>query len=339
MIKSYKDLYIFSHLNEDHKMKNTMLEAAQYIDTFVYRNYSAYEKHLFGFIMEAERIDTKSEAFADILYDIKRRKVSDNLAKIITSNNVVLGTRLGKSLPKALKVFTAKDLKEDKNKIKVFVDATDCVAYKGGVYVCNKPEWLISYTISAMVAFIYAMAPSKLLGNATILKDGAQIWTNLFTYIVDRMYKISSVPNIKKRVQFLSAIYYQVNLLMKDIDKYQDSIIANAIRVSDIDQRDARYMMTIVDKTAFSNIDTFVAFLRDNLDLKDFKTANVIALWMNCFGTGTVFGLEYFPAFSTMMTNTYVGGYLDQQLTIEKIAGPLLVDFVKSIFQIGASVS
>jgi RNAse (barnase) inhibitor barstar len=153
------------------------------------------------------------------------------------------------------------------------------------------------------------------------------------------MYKISSVPNIKKRVQFLSAIYYQVNLLMKDLDKYQDSIVANAIRVSDIDQRDARYMMTIVDKTAFSNIDTFVAFLRDNLDLKDFKTANVIALWMNCFGTGTVFGLEYFPAFSTMMTNTYVGGYLDQQLTIEKIAGPLLVDFVKSIFQIGASVS
>ena len=59
---------------------------------------------------------------------------------------------------------------------------------------------------------------------------------------------------------------------------------------------------------------------------------------MKAFGTGTIFALEFFPAFSAMMTNTYVGGYLDQQMTIEKIAGNSMVSFTKTILQIGASV-
>jgi hypothetical protein len=320
-------------------MTNTIEEAAQYIDTYVYKNYSVYEKYLFEFIMQADRIDTKSEAFDDILYDIKRRKISDNLAKIITSNNIVLAIHEGKALPKAFKVFAAKDAKEDKNKIKVFIDVTGCIEYKGGVYVCNKIEWLISYIINAMVSYIYSVAPNKILGNSNILKDGGQVWTNLFTYIVDRMYKISAAPQIKKRVQYMAAIYYQVNILMKDLAKNEDSIKANAVRISDIDDRDARYMNALIDPKSFSNIDTLVNSMKEYIDLKDFKTSNVIALWMNAFGTGTVFGLEYFPAFSAMMTNTYIGGYIDQQLTIEKISGPLLVDFVKTIFQIGASVS
>ena len=36
--------------------------------------------------------------------------------------------------------------------------------------------------------------------------------------------------------------------------------------------------------------------------------------------------------------NTYVGAYLDQQMTIEKVAGSSMVKFSKTIVQIGASV-
>jgi hypothetical protein len=39
-----------------------------------------------------------------------------------------------------------------------------------------------------------------------------------------------------------------------------------------------------------------------------------------------------------MLTNTYVGGYIDQQMTIEKVAGTSMVTFSKTILQIGASV-
>ena len=312
--------------------------AITYSQTYLFRQYGEYEKKIYEFIIKAERVNTKSSEFDDILYDIKRRKISDHLAKIITSDNVVVGINpAGRALPKAFKAFVAADVK-DNNKVKVFIDVTECVVYKNGVYVCNKLDWLVSYIINAMTAYIYVKAENKLLGNASVLKDGCDAWVRCFSYIIDRMYKISTVPQIKRRVDYLSAIYYQVAIMCKDINKNEDSIKANAMRIYGIDSNDAKVMDMMIEDYDFDNIDTFVKALGRIIQLKDIKTGNIVSYWMNAFGPGTVFALEYFPAFSAMMTNTYVGAYLDQQMTIEKIAGPSMVKFSKTILQIGASV-
>ena len=312
--------------------------AKTYSQTYLFSQYGEYEKKIYEFIINAERIDTKSAEFDDILYDIKRRKISDHLAKIITSDNVVVGINpSGRALPKAFKAFVASDVK-DGNKVKVFIDVTECVVYKNGVYVCNKLDWLVSYIINAMTSYIYVKAENKLLGNASILKDGCDAWVRCFSYIIDRMYKISTVPQIKRRVDYLAAIYYQTNIIGKDIDKNEDSIKANAIRISNIESSDARVVDMMIEDGDFNNIDTFVKALGRIIQLKDIKTSNIVSYWMNAFGPGTVFALEYFPAFSAMMTNTYVGAYLDQQMTIEKIAGSSMIKFSKTILQIGASV-
>jgi hypothetical protein len=312
--------------------------AKTYADTYIYRSYPEYEKKLYEFILKAERVDTSSKEFDDILYDIKRRKISDNLAKIITSDNIVLGIFEGNTLPKAFKVFPAKDVKEDKSKIKVFIDVTGCVVFKDGVYTCRNLEWLISYVINAMVSYIYSVAPNKILGNSSINKDGGDAFVKSFSYIIDRMYKISTVRQLKERVEYIIAIYWQVCLLGKEFDKYYDSIIANAIKMTGIEKKDAAIVDMQFNKADFANIDLFSKSL-SRLGFKDIKSSNIISYWMTAFGTGTVLSLEYFPAFSAMMTNTYVGGYLDQQVTIEKVTGPSMVSFTKTILQIGASVS
>lgn len=312
--------------------------AKTYSQTYLFSQYGEYEKEIYKFIISAERINTKSAEFDDILYDLKRRKISDHLAKIITSDNVVVGINpTGKPLPKAFKAFVASDVK-DGNKVKVFIDVTECVVYKNGVYVCNKLDWLVSYIINAMTSYIYVKAENKLTGNSSVLKDGCTAWVRCFSYIIDRMYKISTVPSIKSRVDYLAAIYYQTNILGKDLDKSEDSIKANAIRVSDINPKDARVVDMMIEEHDFDNIDTFVKAIGRIIQLKDIKTGNIVSYWMNAFGPGTVFALEYLPAFSAMMTNTYVGAYLDQQMTIEKIAGDSMVKFSKTILQIGASV-
>ena len=312
--------------------------AKTYSQTYLFSQYGEYEKKIYEFIVGAERIDTKSAEFDDILYDIKRRKISDHLAKIITSDNVVVGINTtGRALPKAFKAFVAADVK-DNNKVKAFIDVTECVVYKNGIYVCNKLDWLVSYIINAMTAYIYVKAENKLLGNASILKDGCEAWTRCFSYIIDRMYKISTVPQIKRKVDYLCAIYYQVAIMCKDFKKSEDSIKANAMRVANIDTKDARVVDIMIEDYDFNNINTFVNALGRIIQLKDIKIGNIVSYWMNAFGPGTVFGLEYFPAFSAMMTNTYVGAYLDQQMTIEKVAGQAMVKFSKTILQIGASV-
>lgn len=311
--------------------------AKTYSQTYIFKQYSEYERKIYNFIMNSERIDQNSSEFADIIYDVKRRKISDDLTKVLTSNNVILAIYPGNNLPKAFKTFVASDIKNN-NEVKVFIDATECITYKNGVYVCSKIDWLVSYIISAMVDFIYVKAENKLLGNASLVKDGCDAWVKCFSYIIDRMYKISTVPQIRYRVNYLSAIYYQVAIIGKDIEKYEDSIKASAIKISDISPSEARIVDMMIQENDFINIDTFANALSRIIQFKDLKVGNIVSYWMNAFGSGTVFALEYFPAFSKMMTNTYVGAYLDQQMTIEKIAGQSMIKFSKTILQIGASV-
>lgn len=306
-----------------------------YADTYLFRQYSNYERKMLEFIMNAERIDTSADNFDDVVFDFKRRNTTRGLLKVLNSKNVVVGIRDGNPLPKAFKVFVAKDVKVDKNKHKAFIDVTDCMVNKGGMWDCLKIDWLVSYVINAMTSMVYTVEPQRLLGNSSVLKDGGEAFTRCFSYIMDRMYKLTTVQQLKKRVDYAVAMYYQVNLLERDFEKNFDSIKANAMRIADIESRDAQIVDIDIAEEDFKNLDTFVKALGRIFNLKDLKTSNVVALWMQAFGTGTVFALEYFPAFSMMMTNTYVGGYIDNQITIEKVAGNAMVSFTKTVMQIG----
>lgn len=305
-------------------------------DIYLYRKYPEYDKKLFQFIMNAERIDTNSIEFEDILYDIKRRKITDSILKVLASNNTILGIQPGKALPKALKVFVAKDVKEDKNTYKVFIDVSDCIFLKNGKYTCGHIDWVISYLINAMVSFIYAKAETKLTNNSSIIKDGGEAFVKCFSYIIDRIYKISTVQSLRKRVDYMAALYYQINLLGKDYSKNYDSIKATAMRIADIDNKDAQIVDIMLEDSDFLDINHFIDGLNRIFKFKDLTYSIILDKWMQAFGTGTIFALEFFPAFSMMLTNTYVGGYIDQQLSIEKVTGQSMVKFVKTILEIGA---
>ena len=311
--------------------------AKNFSDTYLYRKYPEYDKKLFQVIMNADRIDTKGEEFEDIMYDVKRRKISDSVAKVIQSPNTIIGIQPGKALPKALKVFVAKDVKEDK-KEKVFIDASDCIFLKNGKYICNHPDWIISYAINAMTSLIYAKMPNKLTNNSSVVKDGGEAFVKCFSYILDRIYKISTIQQLRKRVEYMAALYYQINLLDKDYSKYYDSIKATAMRIADVDNKDAQIVDIMLEDSDFLDINHFIDALNRIFKFKDLTYTIIIDKWMQAFGTGTVFALEFFTAFSMMLTNTYVGGYIDQQMTIEKVTGQSMVKFVKTILEIGASV-
>ena len=271
------------------------------------------------------------------MIDIKHRKINDALIKVLKSDNVIIGIKPGKSLPKAFKVFVAKDVREDK-KLKTFIDVSDCVFTKNGVYVCNHIDWIISYLINAMTSYIYAMLETKFTNNSSIIKYGGDAFVRCFSYIIDRIYKISTVQSLRKKVEYVAALYYQINILGKDYSKNFDSIKTTAMRISKIDAKDANIVDILLNDSCFLDIELFTENLARMFKFKDLSVSLILEKWMSAFGTGTIFALEFFPAFSMMMTNTYIGGYIDQQNSIEKIAGPSLVEFSKTILQIGASV-
>ena len=55
----------------------------------------------------------------------------------------------------------------------------------------------------------------------------------------------------------------------------------------------------------------------------------IVEKWMFLFGTGTVFALEFLPAFITMMTDAYIGSFINNQKTIESKCGKTMVEFAK----------
>lgn len=307
-----------------------------YSSTYLYRKFPEYTKRLMEFILDGEPVDKKSKAFEDIRYDIKRRNISSSLLKVLDSPKVELiisNNPLGKSF----KVFVANDIrngkkdisKNDKSNSKVFIDCSELIRLRNGVYRCTNVDILVSYLLSAMVSFIYILDESRIVSNSKLTLAGTDAFSSLFTYIVDFVCKISTNPSTKSKCVYLSSLYYLSNILGKDIDEGSSGYNV-AIKVSGLSAREAEMLKYDITEKSFENIDTFVRDLAATLKIK-FTTDILIERWMYIYGTGTVFALELFPAFSSMLTDAYVGTYINNQKTIEKVAKQSMVEFTKTI--------
>ena len=189
-----------------------------------------------------------------------------------------------------------------------------------------------------MTAYIYTMSENKLTGNTSIVKDGCEAFVRFFSYVIDRLYKISSVRDLKIKIDYAAAIYYQVNIVGKDLNKNYDSIKATAMKISDAEPKQAQIVDIMLERADLLDIDKFITAIKRMFNFKDLTTDAVVAFWMKAYGTGTVFALEYLPALCAMCMDSYIGGYINQQATIEKIAGQSMVKLSKTILQIGATV-
>lgn len=310
--------------------------AKTYASTFLYGQYSEYEQQIFSFIMEGNEIDKDTEDFGDIRYEVKKRQVSNSLLKVLDSREVILMTNL-KPLPKAFKVFCAKDLKgPKKNKMKVFIDCSGVIKKDeaSGRYFCSMIDIFISYLVSAMHTLIYYADENRIVNNAKIISTGSQAFASLFTHTVDYVCKISSMPSIKNKCMYLAALYYMSNLLGKDYTNEGCRRVAR--KVSGLSDREAGIVDIQLKPESMMNIKFFSNTVSSILHLNKLTLDVIVEKWMTIYGTGTVFALEIFPAFASMITDSYVGAYINNQKTIEKIAGTSMIEFTKVLLTIGA---
>lgn len=312
--------------------------AKNFASTYLYGKYNEYEKQTIDFLMKGERIDQSLHEFEDIVYEVRKRQISPAIVKVLNSPNVVLMTNL-KPLSKAFKVFCAKDIKND-GKLKVFIDVTGIIKMdeNAGKYVCNRNniDIFISYLVDAMVSFIYysPAGTDRIVNNSKIRSIGAKTFAELFSHIVDYLCKISTISGSKNKCRFMGAMYYLVNLLGADPNSEATRTIAR--KAADISERESEIILIQLNENSFLNINFFIEAVADVLHLNKMTLDTVVEKWMYIYGTGTVFALELLPAFSNMLTDAYVGAYINNQKTIEKVAGTGMVEFTKTILTIGA---
>lgn len=315
------------------------IPAKTYSGTYLYRKFDKYEKKIFTHLMESEVINKDSEGFEDIIYEVRRRQINSCILTVLKEPDVVLLLN-SEPLDKAFKVFCAKDIKgSNKNKKKVYIDCTGIIVKdeKSGRYVCTSQniDILISYLASAMINYIYYVDSNRFVTNSGIVSYGAECFAKLFFYIVDYVAKISTISGAKNKCMYLACMYYFENIL--GTDSSSESAARNARKISGISEREEYVIKLDLNDGSFENIKLFVETVAKVLRLNKLTLDVVVERWMWLYGTGTIFSTELFPAFATMITDAYIGAYINNQKTIEKVLGPVMVDFSKKIIDIGAN--
>ena len=306
-------------------------------DSYLY-NVGNFEKALMTFMMSSEVIDKNHPSFEDIKYEIKRRQVTSSLLKVLMSNNVVL-LKGNIGLSKAFKVFAAKDIISGDKQTKVFIDVTDIIrSDTSGNYTINQRtvDILVSHLLNAMNTFIYWVQPNRLLNNTTLVDTGTKAFSDMFTYVIDYL-RVGGVDNVRDRTKYISALYYQCGLLCKDLT---DSVRNRARKISGISQREADIIETLMGPEPFKDINTFVFALSKVLRIEgQLKLDNVIEKWGFVYGSGTQYGTELYTSFASIITNAYVGSYINNQKTIEKVLGRTLTEFTNALFKVGSELA
>lgn len=305
-------------------------------DSYLY-NVGNFEKTLMTFMMSAEIIDKNHPSFEDIKYEVKRRQVTSSLMKVLMSDNIIL-LRGNVGLSRAFKVFAAKDIISGDNRTKVFIDVSDIIKSTDGNYTiqARNVDILVSHLLNAMNTFIYWIKPDRLLNDTTLVDAGTRAFSDMFTYVIDYL-RIGGVDNVRERTKYLSALYYQCGLLCKDLT---DSVRNRARKLSGISQREADIIETLMGNDPFKDINTFIIALSKVLRIEgELKLDNFIERWAFIFGSGTQYGTELYTSFASIITNAYVGAYINNQKTIEKVLGRTLTEFTNALFKIGSGLT
>lgn len=295
-----------------------------------------YSKEITEYLIKAERIDTESKDFDNIKYIIQRSQITSYLSNFLSKKSLVLVVP-DKPMPLSFKVFTAKDIRNDRM-TKVFVDCYGLFKrdITGEYTISNiNIDIFIAYLLAAMNAIIYSAKPSLITNNTTILNTSTECFAKLATNIIDYM-RIGGVDNVREKTLYLTALYYQIGILLKD-----DSPLAyqKALKISGLSDREANFLQVKVPVSSYENINTFITALAKALNVEnELKVDNFIEKWCFLYKGGTHFGTELYPSFANMLIYSYVGSYIVNQKTIEKILGRSLIDYCKALFKLGGEV-
>lgn len=304
-------------------------------ETYLYKKMPDYEKDIQAFILKSERVDKTNSSFEDIKYEVKRKNVDSTLTRLIDSDRIVLIIP-NKPLPRSFRIITAKDIRNDR-KTKVFIDCSGVLVQTDTGYKFLNNQCVnifICYLVAARTSFILEAKPNLLTMNSSLTQSGTKTFAAMVNYVVDYIGKININITARNKSLYLASLYYQINLLGKDIDS--KSVKETAIKISGISERESNIIDLDIKQDSFDDIEKFIMLLQESLHVKGLNIDTFIEKWMFLFGSSTVFALELFQYFAQTISDAYIGAYINNQKTIEKVTKQNMIDFTKTLIRIGA---
>ena len=290
-------------------------------------------------VIESPRIDMRSEEMEEIRSAVARRQTNAVISKMLVNPDVVF-IKPQIPLPRALKVFTVKDIKQGANApLKVFIDISELLYQdKDGNFKINQIDKLIAYLVSSMTQLIYNIDPIRIFSNTSMIESARAAFAQMVTYIIDYLYKISNTDISKDMCKHFASMYFDINLLRRDPVQDEDKIKSSAVKISKLADPQIELLKMYFDDTTFLNIKTFIETLAKILKIQKLSLDVFLGKWIYLYGSGTQFALEYYPSFSDLLTNVYCISYLNNQKTIEKVVGRDMGIFSSKMLALGGGL-
>lgn len=305
-----------------------------------------YEKPLFNYLMGAHRVDKNSDSFNDIVYDVKRQSTNSVLVKVLLSKRVVLMIDQ-KGISRAFKVIYSADPKNRADKHKVFIDCTGIITFENGEYKIKKVSYLISYLITAMTYVTYYNLPKVIISNSILMKSSTEAFVDLMLYVLGYLKVPITYNDNKERMSFTLAEYYQICVAGKEPGESVYNLAKSVSKIKEKKTCDYLHAIFAQFLTYDFPFDKFLSkfaevFLgQDDTQISPKNRAKLTAdafvqRWMYAYGPSTFLALDCFVPFSQLLTDTYVGAYLNQQNTIEKVVGKNFTTFTNELIKVGS---
>lgn len=316
-LKTFSDSYIFNY-----DKNNSGKSIAKEIN-----------KKLIEYIMTAERLENKRiDALSGIREEVKRQQTSSLLYSVLMRDDVVLCINTVE-LPRAFKCFEATDIKEGRNKKKVFIDVTGIFKFNNGYYSCNNIFTFITYLSEAVTYLLYRNDTIKFLNNSNITSLATECYIRCFTYILDYLRMIGYSAN-RKKIEYLTGLFFLNNIMGKELNSYSKNLSA---KICGIAPNEMKAYELYFNPEDFTNIDTYINMIVNNFKLDQLTTEVFISKWMYHFGKGTEYAIDLFTSFVNMVMSAYRGAYIVNQKQIEKCCGKAMVKLSASVMELGAN--
>lgn len=299
--------------------------------TYLFKeNATMYEKIIVNFLKGAKEIDVLSKEFEDVYYDVKKRQVNKFVISTLEMEDVKLMIS-SSPLPRSMSVICARDFtSSDQSKYAIYIDCSAIMEEdEDGKYYCNNIDQLIAHLVNATANMLYF---NDLLQNNELVETGTYCFSMMFSNILNYLYKINNIRGLQNKALYISSMYFLHNIL--GINNVNNNMSLSK-KIAKMTDREIDLINMHIKPETFYNINNFTNKLGDILKLDDVTTSSIVSTWMRLYTPGTLFALEYFPAFSAMLTNAYIGCYLNNQSTIEKITNKGLPRYAKTIIKIG----
>lgn len=184
------------------------------------------------------------------------------------------------------------------------------------------PKKLYCMLEAAYLARVIHLNQNQLVHRSVILSGGSEIYSAMFTKVLNKKYSLNIDKSKMHKVLFLASKFYLINILgLADSDMVFNYAIKNCPNGNIYSLEEVN---ELVDASAFTNLETFINVLKSpalNLGFKDLTVRGYLEAYINMYDASNLLSLECFPYFIYNIISVTNGGYINNQYVLESIVG------------------